>query len=99
MLINTKKKKKFFDYTYLSIMKKLRKNKNMQSVISVNTNILLRRFRLKFLIVSKFEVKGEGNTPLSKFLLEVRANAFFIHTYHPLIQLVLIIVLSLNILI
>jgi hypothetical protein len=27
--------------------------------------------------MSKLEVKGEGKTPLSKLLLEVRANAFF----------------------
>jgi glutathione peroxidase-family protein len=61
-------------------MKKLRKNKNMQSVISVNTNILLRRFRLKFLIVSKLEVKGEGNTPLSKLLLEVKEQMLFLYS-------------------
>jgi hypothetical protein len=30
-------------------LKILENNKNIQSIISVNTNILLRRFRLKFL--------------------------------------------------
>jgi hypothetical protein len=29
------------------------------------------------------EVKGEGNAPLSKLLLEVRANAFF-YSYHSI---------------
>jgi hypothetical protein len=48
-------------------LKILENNKNIQSIISVNTNILLRRFRLKFLrIVYSTYLVLQGTPQLRK---------------------------------
>jgi hypothetical protein len=62
-------------------LKILENNKNIQSIISVNTNILLRRFRLKFLRIMcstscyKERVNFENTLyfpPRGTFMLELR---------------------------
>jgi hypothetical protein len=58
-------------------LKILENNKNIQSIISVNTNILLRRFRLKFLRIMcstscyKERVNFE-NTLYNETLIEIK---------------------------
>jgi uncharacterized protein YbaP (TraB family) len=63
------------DRTGLKIL--LENNKNIQSIISVNTNILLRRFRLKFLRImcSKYLVL-QGTRQLREHLYKSRNTRF-----------------------
>jgi hypothetical protein len=59
-------------------LKILENNKNIQSIISVNTNILLRRFRLKFLKIIKFIV-----ALCDVFWKIARTGRFYLEKYHP----------------
>jgi hypothetical protein len=59
-------------------LKILENNKNIQSIISVNTNILLRRFRLKFLKIIKFMV-----ALCDVFWKIARTGRFYLEKYHP----------------
>jgi hypothetical protein len=66
-------------------LKILENNKNIQSIISVNTNILLRRFRLKFLKIMYSTSCYTGTHQLRKHLYKAISRR--IHHFCKILQL------------